>query len=48
MLTTVLASEIGKVNEFGYLKSYDKYPIDDLLQKMIDLLEVTNVTANVN
>lgn len=43
-----LASEIGKVNEFGYHKSYDKYPIDDLLQKMIDLLQVTNVTANVN
>jgi len=43
-----LASEMAKVNEFGYHKSYDKYPIDDLLQKMIDLLQVTNVTANVN
>ena len=47
MLTTVPASEIGKVNEFGYHKGR-QHPIDDLLQKMIDLLQVTNVTANVN
>ena len=42
------ASEIGKVNEFGYSKVMRQHPIDDLLQKMIDLLQVTNVTANVN
>ena len=28
-----LASELGKVNQFKYFKSYDKYPIDDLLEK---------------
>lgn len=43
-----LASEIAKVNEFGYHKSYDKYPIDDLLQQMIDILQVEKPTANVN
>lgn len=43
-----LASELGKVTQFGYHKSYDKYPVNDLLQKMIDILKVEKPTANVN
>ena len=33
---------------FKYFKSYDKYPIDNLLEKMITILQVEKPTANVN
>jgi len=43
-----LASEQAKINQFKYFKSYDKYPIDSLLQKMVDILQVDKPTAVVN
>lgn len=44
----MLASEVAKIEQFDYWKMYDKYPCDDICNKIIEFLRFEHYTANVN
>ena len=43
-----MASEIKRIEQYDYWKTYDKYPCDDLCNKIINFLRFKKYTANVN